>query len=455
MASIADLKPIDLKLPDLKLANLKLAERIAQTVLYEGYILYPYGPSSTKNRQRWNWGCLFPQTFEQVQEGNENYTIKTECLIQGGPKTVLNIQFKFLHLLTRTIGECIHPRSHSAATEAASSSALEFRTVEALKVGNEVYHTWEECMERAVPLNGLELGKLATSPAYVDFNFPPSRTVELLPNPSQDRDAVIIREQESIVGYLELSTVKLNHDVYKICAKISNLTPLVHTKITREKALPQSFVSTHAILSSESGKFLSLVDLPAAATGFAETCKNKGTWPILVGDHHSKEMAMTSNVILSSPIILSDFPEIAPESPGDLFDATEIDEILCLRILTLTDEEKHEMRSVDPRAKALLERVEKLGNLDLQKLHGKLRNISETQIPILPGQKVRLVPKGRTDIFDLALQGQIATVESIEQDFENRTYVVVTVDEDPGQDLGRTGLPGHRFFFQPHEVELL
>jgi hypothetical protein len=68
---------------------------------------------------------------------------------------------------------------------------------------------------------------------------------------------------------------------------------------------------------------------------------------------------------------------------------------------------------------------------------------------------VRLRPLGRADIFDIALGGKTATVVSIERDFENRIYLAVVVDDDPGKDLGHSGKPGHRFFYGVDEVELL
>jgi hypothetical protein len=74
---------------------------------------------------------------------------------------------------------------------------------------------------------------------------------------------------------------------------------------------------------------------------------------------------------------------------------------------------------------------------------------------IRQGDRVRLHPRGRADIMDLALAGMSATVEAIEQDFEGRVYLAVTVDDDPGKDLGALRQPGHRFFFQPEEVEPL
>jgi hypothetical protein len=80
------------------------------------------------------------------------------------------------------------------------------------------------------------------------------------------------------------------------------------------------------------------------------------------------------STVLCAPIILSDYPEIAPESPGDLFDGGEIDQLLILNILSLTDEEKREMRDSDPRAREILERTEALSEDELMRLHGARRS---------------------------------------------------------------------------------
>jgi hydrogenase maturation protease len=154
--------------------------------------------------------------------------------------------------------------------------------------------------------------------------------------------------------------------------------------------------------------------------------------------------------VLSSPIILYDHPRVAPESQGDLFDATEIDEILTLRTQTLTDEERREASEGDPRVKALLDRTASVTQGAASRLHGALRRGPAT---FCAGERVRLAPRRRADVMDIALAGRLATVVSVEQDFEGRTYLAVTVDDDPGADLGVGGQPGHRFFFHDDEVE--
>jgi hypothetical protein len=106
-------------------------------------------------------------------------------------------------------------------------------------------------------------------------------------------------------------------------------------------------------------------DLQAAASG----CSNIGLWPVMVGEADERD------AMLASPIILYDYPQIAPESAGDCFDGTEIDEILALRVITMTDEEKAEARRTDPRARALLDRTEGLSDEHMMKLHGVLRGL--------------------------------------------------------------------------------
>jgi hydrogenase maturation protease len=137
----------------------------------------------------------------------------------------------------------------------------------------------------------------------------------------------------------------------------------------REEAVLFSLVATHTILGVEGGEFLSLLEPATEFEALAAECKNVGTWPVLVGEQDSRQ------AMLSSPIILYDYPQIAPESAGSLFDGTEIDEILSLRIMTLTDDEKREIRQSDDRAREVLDRTENLPKEQFMKLHGVLRGL--------------------------------------------------------------------------------
>jgi hypothetical protein len=84
--------------------------------------------------------------------------------------------------------------------------------------------------------------------------------------------------------------------------------------------------------------------------------------------------------------------------------------------------------------------------------------VSEVQVGerlLTKGDRVRLWPQGRADIFDMTFEGMTAKIESIESDFEGRIYFAVTIDDDPGRDLGELKQSGHRFFFGVEEVEAL
>jgi hypothetical protein len=199
--------------------------------------------------------------------------------------------------------------------------------------------------------------------------------------------------------------------------------------------------SVHLVLTLTGGDFISSQDPGEEFAAQALACRNEGLWPVLVGAQGERD------TMLCSPIILYDYPQVAPESAGDLFDSTEIDEILSLRILTLTDDEKAEIREGDDRARRILERTESLPPEHWMKLHGAIRGLRK-------GARVRLRPRRGADIMDIVLAGKTAVIESIERDFEDKIHVAVVLEDDPGRDLGELRQPGHRFFFSAEEVEL-
>jgi hydrogenase maturation protease len=177
-------------------------------------------------------------------------------------------------------------------------------------------------------------------------------------------------------GEIEVSAERLDDRLFKITARILNRTEMEGEDFqSRDLGLMRALVSTHTVLGVREGEFVSLLDVPEDLRDSASACVNVGTYPVLVGEQGERDL------MLSSPIILYDYPQIAPESAGDLFDSTEIDEILTLRILTLTDEEKREMRQVDDRARQILERTETMPLEQLMKLHGAVRGFRPVSTP--------------------------------------------------------------------------
>jgi hypothetical protein len=164
---------------------------------------------------------------------------------------------------------------------------------------------------------------------------------------------------------VDISSERLGDGLRRVTVRIANETPFTGS---RDAALARTFCSAHTVLRSHGAEFVSLTDPPEELRSHAEACRNEGTWPVLVEDTHT---------LLSSPIILEDFPRIAPESPGDLFDGGEIDGLLVLNILSLTDEEKAEMRASDPRAREILDRTESLSPEQLMRLHGRITDLRQ------------------------------------------------------------------------------
>ena len=247
---------------------------------------------------------------------------------------------------------------------------------------------------------------------------------------------------QPLEGEIDLAVARVEAGLYRLRVRVHNTNSARCT--TRHEALLFSLASAHAVVAIEDGTFVSQTDPgPSFETAAAE-CQNTGVWPILVGEKGARD------TVLASPIILYDYPQIAPESGGDLFDSTEIDEILSLRILTLTDAEKDELRKSDQRARQLLERLENSPADHLMQLHGKIR---ELRPEWKKGDRVRLRPSKRADIFDTLLDGKIAIIEAIEQDFEGNLHFAVVLEDDPGRDLGEMRQIGHRFFFSPAEIE--
>jgi hypothetical protein len=376
--------------------NLDKIATLAQTLLYEGYLLYPYRASSVKNRHRWLFGTLYPRRFVETQKEGDRWWMQTECLVQGTDAAVVEARVRFLHI-----------------TEA--------------------------------------------GPAEHEVDSPPRLMEDLIATPQPTEfafEAGIGREP--LMGVLDLCARRVDAGVYTLRAAVRNLTSYDASRadqreLSRDRALASAFAAPQTLLSVAHGQFVSLVDPPGPLTAAAGACENIGTWPILVGDPARRD------AMLSAPIVLPDYPRLAPESPGDFFDATEIDELLTLRVLTLTDEEKQTMRAGDAKARALLERTEAQDEAHRRRLHGSPRPplLCGGKATLEAGTRVRLRPRQGGDIFDLALAGKTATVLRLEQDYEGRIFVAVTVDDDPGQDLGVEGRPGHRFFFRSDEIEIV
>ena len=193
----------------------------------------------------------------------------------------------------------------------------------------------DEAVERNISVTDQSLNELTIMPRELPFQIP--------------------AEHKAIEGSIEVCAELIASEIFKLRTCVKNLTKVAAAgNRTRDEILPQSLISTHLVLSVKDGEFVSLLEPTDDLRVFAGACQNIGCWPVLVGESGERDC------ILSSPIILYDYPQVATESAGDFYDATEIDELLTLRVLTLTDAEKREMRSGDLLVRQVLERTEAL-----------------------------------------------------------------------------------------------
>ncbi|HVK21122.1 MAG TPA: hypothetical protein VM677_07155 [Actinokineospora sp.] len=425
------------------------ARAVADAVLYEGYLLYPYRASSAKNQLRWQWGVLMPPAFAAGGSG-EHADNRTECLVEPDGQATLYLRLRFLQVQSRTVEVSGAP-------------------VESVTVDGTEYTTWDEAVEREVDAV-LRFADLLAGDNEVPFSIDGGTDVEELTD-----EVRIVRRRESLSGRLTLRADALVGPFGGARLRVDLANTSDATADERTQALRHALVAAHTLLHVRPGKFLSMVEPPEWATPAAQECENKRTWPVLVGD-----------VILSSPIILYDHASIAPESAGNLFDGTEIDEILTLRTMALTDEEKRQARVTDEKAAELVDRVDGLPGELLERLHGTVRYLRavtgepeptrpdvpwwdpgadasvspETDhvvvngIPVAKGSRVRLQPGSRrSDAQDMFLAGRTATVAAVLSDVDDKWHVAVTVDDDPAAELQ---LAHGRFrYFAPDEIEPL
>jgi hypothetical protein len=443
-------------------------DEIADAVLYEGYILYPYRATSRKNcRERFTFGRVYPESYSIAQNEAEPYVMQTECLLKAGDQAEVKASVRFLQPMLREIGELIDPVADSNGVEP------KFGPVPELRIENQLFQTWHEAVERRIEIPPLAVRGPPDEERrrHVPFAFPAARHLEPIRKENGEIVGVVIRSQPAICGAVDFSVCQLEKSTFKVTLRILNQTAMRESELLDPEAvLERTFASTHTILFLRGGEFISSMDPGADFKSAARTCKNIGTWPVLVGDENNCERS----TMLSSPIILYDYPKIAAQSAGNLFDGTEIDEILSLRLQTLTDDEKFEMRHIDEHARRVLERTDNLPEDALLKMHGimrkgetpiefddffgastRLESVMVAGVQLKAGGRVRIRPKARADAMDFALAGQIAIIEAVEQDLEKRVHLAVVLENDPGKDLGMMRQPGHRFFYGVDEIEPL
>ena len=345
---------------------------LVDTLLYEGYALYPYTPGATKNATPTPFGIVYPPAYAETLPSAYDH-LELRCVVEGADPEI-DCEVRFL----APSGE----------------------------------------RHRAEPQRATGTG---------DFRF------------------------GDLHVHVELSRTELGEGRAEIALRVENRTP-APAGLERGEALRLSLISTHPLLTVTRGRFLSQLDAP---------CQSVNTWPVLAS--HGDD------AMLGAAIVLPDHPRIAPESRGNLFDNTEIEEALVLHVQALSDAERAEIERQDPAVREMIERAGAVTPDELLELHGRMtleppqpspavrdptRGLPEVEVDgvvFRRGGRAVVRPGLDADLHARMLEGRTVTVERIYRDYDGRIHLGVALDE-PGQEILRD--TGRFLWFFPPELEV-
>ncbi|MEU1852279.1 hypothetical protein ABZ499_24145 [Streptomyces sp. NPDC019990] len=484
---------------------------VADAVLYEGYLLYPYRRSSAKNRVRWQFGVLFPRDWVEsdgpvvpgVSGSADSWYQQTECLlrIRDPGDASVRVRVRYLQTQRKQVEE--------------TGPDGRYHAVASLRTDDGTTHlTFDEAVPRERE-TGVPLDELLKGEHTVAVGAAAGEDIQPLPSGA----GRIVRRRDEVRADTTVTAQRLAGGLCRLRVRTTNSGTAPQARTARDEALRRSLIATHTLIGGDGVEFVSMTDPPADLRTLARSCRNEFTFPVLGGEAEDD-----ARVLLSAPIILPDHPRVAPESPGDLHDAAEIDEILTLRTMLLTDEEKREARATDARAAAILDRVDTMPQEVFERLHGAIRSLtpatpatpaasaraaSAAPAPVAPaapapaapapaapvtsaapvtpppvegpawwqegaddglspatdtvlvggvplggGSRVRLRPRGRgADAQDMFLAGRTAEVAAVFHDVDGSVRLAVTLDDDPAAELHTWY--GRFHYFRPDELEPL
>ncbi len=428
------------------------ARAVADAVLYEGYLLYPYRGTSTKNQSRWQFGVLGPPGAADAGLGEDD-ALAAQFLVEGGEAITLVVRFLQLQ----------HRRAEREVADG------RFEPVDQLSTPTGSWLTWDEAVE------------CERSFGPIAFDEPPW-TLPVVADAATDIEELdrgrLVRERRQIRGELSVSS-EVDGGVRRVSVRLNNIGDAA---VDKDDAIARSMIGSHLIAEVIGGRFVSMLEPPPAAAGAVSRCAQHRCFPVLAGPPGSQDM------LLISPIILYDHPEVAEQSNAALYDCTEIDEILTLRVMTMTDDEKAQARATDPRAARIIDQCDTMSPDAMARLHGVLRDPHRLDIPVglvpeIPegvdwwdpladnavrpeidavlvngfriarGSRVRLRPRRNADAQDIFVAGKTARVTSVHEDVEGNKHVGVVVEDDPAAELH--DWYGRYLYFSPDEVEPL
>jgi len=427
------------------------ARTVADAVLYEGYLLYPYRATSSRNQSRWQWGVVGPAGAADAGIGEDD-TIAAQFLVDGA--RAITLMVRFLHLQHR------HAERDTGCGR--------FELVDELITPTGSWLTWDEAVEHEESFGPLALDDPG-QPWTLSLTAPAATDIEPV------EGGRLVRRRRQVSAALTVS-IEPDGALHRVSVRVANTGAPAADK---DDAIARSLIGTHVIAEAIGGEFVSLLEPPPPAADAVSRCSRHRCFPVLAGPPGAGDL------LLISPIILYDHPEVAEQSETALYDCTEIDEILTLRVMTMTDQEKAQARATDPLAAQIIDRCDAMSPEAMSRLHGALRDPREavSLIPEIPdgvdwwdpladnavqpdldavlvngvrvarGSRVLLHPSRRADAQDLFFAEKTARVTSVHEDVDGNQHVGVVVEDDPAADLHEWY--GRYLYFSPDEVEPL
>jgi hypothetical protein len=374
-------------------------ESLVNSLLYEGYALYPYTPGATKNATPTPFGIVYPPAYAAGNPATFDH-LRVECVIEAPADAELTGQARFMQ----------------AAGERHQGTV------------------------RRLEVPPTPLASLAEDGVGEEFEM---------------------EGEHPLRGRIRMRAADLGNGLHRVAMCVHNTTPLLGApeETGRAEALQQSLLSTHVVLQTSAGRFVSPLERDGETGAAVAECRNVNTFPVLATE--------ADDAILGAAIVLPDHPRMAPESLGNLFDNTEIEEALLLHVHALSEGEREEIERQDPAVREMIARAEAATPDEILALHGRMelsepdtghpvpgeRELTVAGATLRKGGKVVLKPGTDRDVYDRMLDGRTATIERIFVDVDGTPHVGVTVDDDPARELFRE--TGRYLFFKAGELEVV
>ncbi len=442
-------------------ADWECVRTVADAVLYEGYLLYPYRATSDRNHARWQFGVVGPPGAADAGFG-EDHRLSAQFLVRDA--TGLTLVVRFLHLQHRSVQRRTPGGEHV--------------TVDELVTPSGTWLTWDEAVEAEYPFGPLPVIQSSCGGGGSPREWTMPIAADAATHSLDLDGGRLVRTRCEVLGQL-LARVDSDGPLDRVSVTLANTGAAATGK---QDAISRSMIGAHVIAASD-GTFESLLEPSPDTADAAGRCRQHRCFPVLAGPSDRRDL------MLVSPIILYDHPEIAEQSRGALYDACEIDEILTLRVMTMTETEKAQARATDPLAARIIDQCDGMSPEEMLNLHGVLRDphgsgpgmvrgipeipegvdwwdpladsavepeldaVLVAGVPVARGSRVRLRPKRQADAQDMFVAGRTARVTVVHEDVDGARHVGVVLDDDPAADLHDSY--GRYLYFSPDEIEPL